>query len=491
MTIGPRPDRARIGTITHEVSAVDFRDRSDAGRQLAGLLERPPGERIVVLGLPRGGVPVAAEVARHLGVPLDVLVVRKLGVPSHPEYAMGAIGECDVRFLDGDVIRSLQITDEQLAQVEADERAELERRARRYRGARDPVSLLGCTAVLVDDGMATGSTALAACQVARLLGAAKVVVAVPVASEQAVAELRRHADDVICVRTPTRFRSVGQWYGHFDQTSDDEVVALLRRYGGSVTDTRRTAEARTAAPGAAEPTSSTGATQGATSPTGATPGGLRHQEVGILDGQVTVAGRLTLPDVVRGVVLFAHGSGSSRNSPRNRAVAEQLNRVGLATLLFDLLTPREAADRSNVFDVELLARRLLAGTRWVAAQPETSGVGIGYFGASTGAAAALLAAASSPEPIGAVVSRGGRPDLAGDALPRVSSPTLLIVGSRDVDVLELTRGAAQRLRCEHRVEVVAGAGHLFEEPGALEHVARFAADWFVHHLVGAPVQGER
>ncbi|MFN7148030.1 MAG: phosphoribosyltransferase family protein [Microthrixaceae bacterium] len=445
---------------------MDFRDRRDAGRRLAGLLERPSGERVVVLGLPRGGVPVAAEVAGALDAPLDVLVVRKLGVPSQPEYAMGAIGECDVRILDGDVIRSLQITDAQLARVEADERAELERRVRRYRGDRDSVPLLGCTAILVDDGMATGSTALAACQVARLLGAARVVIAVPVASAQAVAELRRHADEVVAVSISDRFRSVGQYYDDFDQTSDAEVVRLLRRHGGSRPDPQTVLDAVEA-------------------------GGLRHQEVGIVDGRVTVAGRLTLPDVVRGVVLFAHGSGSSRNSLRNRAVAEELNRVGLATLLFDLLTPREAADRSNVFDIELLARRLLAGTGWVAAQPETSGVDIGYFGASTGAAAALLAAASSPVRIGAVVSRGGRPDLAGDALPRVGSPTLLVVGSRDVDVLGVNRLAAQQLRCEHRVAVVAGAGHLFEEPGTLDEAARLATDWFVHHLIGAPARGDR
>lgn len=215
----------------HEVSAVDFRDRSDAGRQLAGLLERPPGERLVVLGLPRGGVPVAAEVARRLGAPLDVLVVRKLGVPSHPEYAMGAIGECDVRVLDGEVIRSLHVSDEELASVEAAERAELDRRVQRYRGGQDPEPLLGCTVIVVDDGMATGSTALAACQVARSMGAARVVLAVPVASTQAVSSLRRHADEVVAAVSSQRFRSVGAFYDDFTQTSDAEVVGLLECSG--------------------------------------------------------------------------------------------------------------------------------------------------------------------------------------------------------------------------------------------------------------------
>ncbi len=206
---------------------MDFRDRSEAGRRLAGLLGHLAGERVVVLGLPRGGVPVAAEVADALDAPLDVLVVRKLGVPSQPELAMGAIGECDVRILDGDVIRSLHVTDAQLAQVEEAERSELQRRVRRYRGDRDAVPLLGRTAVLVDDGMATGSTALAACQVARLMGAARVVLAVPVASREAVTELRRHADEVVAVVASDRFRSVGQFYERFDQTPDEQVVALL------------------------------------------------------------------------------------------------------------------------------------------------------------------------------------------------------------------------------------------------------------------------
>lgn len=208
---------------------MDFRDRSDAGHRLAGLLERPPGERLVVLGLPRGGVPVAAEVARQLDAPLDVLVVRKLGVPSQPELAMGAIGECGVRILDGDVIRSLHVSDQALADVESAEHAELGRRVQRYRGGRDPEPLLGCTAIVVDDGMATGSTALAACQAARLMGAARVVLAVPVASTEAVSSLRRHADEVVVAVTSQRFRSVGAFYDDFTQTSDDEVMRCLER----------------------------------------------------------------------------------------------------------------------------------------------------------------------------------------------------------------------------------------------------------------------
>ena len=185
-----------------------------------------------------------------------------------------------------------------------------------------------------------------------------------------------------------------------------------------------------------------------------------------------------------GVVVFAHGSGSSRLSPRNNFVASALAEAGLASLLFDLLTEEEAAERRNVFDIDLLAGRLVLAADWIARQTSMAGLPLSYFGASTGAAAALVAAARDPVLTKAVVSRGGRPDLAGAALPRVEAPTLLIVGGEDVDVLELNRQAARQLRCEHRVAVVPGATHLFEEPGTLEAVVDLARRWLLDHLAG-------
>lgn len=208
----------------------------------------------------------------------------------------------------------------------------------------------------------------------------------------------------------------------------------------------------------------------------------------ITDGPVILPGSLTLPDHAIGVVVFAHGSGSSRHSPRNRHVASLLQEAGLATLLFDLLSPEEAADRANVFDIELLARRLVRATGWVRGRPEAAGLPIAAFGASTGAAAALWAAAEDGAGIAAVVSRGGRPDLAGPRLAEVVVPTLLIVGSRDEQVLALNRQAASQLRGEVEVAVVPGATHLFEEPGTLDLAARTARDWIVGHLV-APGAG--
>jgi putative phosphoribosyl transferase len=196
-----------------------------------------------------------------------------------------------------------------------------------------------------------------------------------------------------------------------------------------------------------------------------------------------VAGELSLPEDAHGIVLFAHGSGSSRHSPRNRFVADVLDDAGLGTLLFDLLTVEEEADRANVFDIDLLAQRLLEATTWLSNRPDTKGLRTGYFGASTGAAAALVAAARSDAHVSAVVSRGGRPDLAGAVLGRVRAPTLLIVGAHDDTVLDLNRAAQARLHCVNRLDVVPGATHLFEETGALEQVAALAATWFTTYLV--------
>jgi putative phosphoribosyl transferase len=208
--------------------------------------------------------------------------------------------------------------------------------------------------------------------------------------------------------------------------------------------------------------------------------------VRIQAGSVTLEGDLQVPDQATGVVLFAHGSGSSRHSTRNRYVAAELQSAGLATLLIDLLTlAEEAVDQQTGhlrFDIHLLAERLVAATRWLANEPSTRLLPIGYFGASTGGGAALVAAAELTDAAKAVVSRGGRPDLAGDALPLVRAPTLLIVGERDLKVLELNRAAMDRMRAEVRLEVVPGATHLFEEPGALEVVAHLARDWFLRYL---------
>lgn len=433
-----------------------FDDRVDAGRQLAERLESFRGQDIVVLGLPRGGVPVAFEVARALRAPLDVLVVRKLGVPFQPELAFGAIGERGVRVINESVVRQADLSEDEMAAVEAKQRAELARRVERFRRGRGPISLVKRTALIVDDGVATGATAKAACQVARAQGAARVVLAVPICADDTVARFSGYADQVVCLHIPEFYFGVGQGYRNFAQTSDEEVVALLDR-------AREGFREAVSASGTDDPP-------------------LRDEEVRVTAGPAVVAGHLTVPEHPVGIVVFAHGSGSSRHSPRNRYVADVLNRAGLATLLFDLLTPDEERNRANVFDIELLARRLVDVSGWLAGQPDTAALPVGYFGASTGAGAALVAAADPRVKVAAVVSRGGRPDLAGESLTKVHAPTLLIVGGRDDVVLELNRRARAMMPGDSKVLVVPGATHLFEEPGTLEQVAALARDWFIDHL---------
>jgi putative phosphoribosyl transferase len=209
-------------------------------------------------------------------------------------------------------------------------------------------------------------------------------------------------------------------------------------------------------------------------------------DVQIPAGSATLDGNLTTVDQTKAFVLFAHGSGSSRHSPRNQFVARTLNAAGLATLLFDLLTPEEESvdlyTREHRFDISLLAERLVYATKWAKQQKQTHDLRVGYFGSSTGGGAALVAAAELIEEVGAVVSRGGRPDLAGEALPKVKAPTLLIVGGEDHVVIDLNEQARAQMKCECKIDIVRGATHLFEEPGALEQVAKLASDWFIGHI---------
>lgn len=434
---------------------MPFADRTEAGRRLAERLGPLRELDPVVLGLPRGGVPVAYEVARALGAPLDVIVVRKLGVPHQPELAMGAVGEDGVLVVNEQALRQTGVGDERLDEVARREGREVEQRARRFRGHHPRVDLTGRTVVIVDDGVATGSTAIAACRVARAHGAKHVVVAVPVAPRGWAADFQSEADEVVALETPRLFMSVGQFYDDFSQTSDAEVTALL--------DGARAAQAHRRPP----------------------------TDQDVLVGNLRLPGRLSIPADALGLVIFAHGSGSSRLSPRNRYVAHELGRAGLATLLFDLLQPQEEGDRALVFDVPLLAGRLAETARWARDAPLTRSLPLGFFGASTGAAAALCAAARPEIEVAAVVSRGGRPDLAGDCLDAVTAPTLLVVGSRDPAVLNLNRQAQARLRGQTRLQVVPGATHLFEEPGTLEQVADLAAQWFVQHMTGRRAAGQR
>jgi putative phosphoribosyl transferase len=268
---------------------------------------------------------------------------------------------------------------------------------------------------------------------------------------EAAASLRRDADEVICLHTPARFFAIGEWYDDFSQVTDEEVTSLL----GKV----------------------------AALSTGSDCAELDPAEIAVDVGGVRLPGSLVIPEQALGLVVFAHGSGSSRRSPRNQFVAAALNRVGLGTLLVDLLTADEELSRAYVFNIAMLAARLADITGWLHGQPGTATLPVGYFGASTGAAGARRPAAADPRPpVTAIVSRGGRPDLVGRRLALVQAPTLLIVGGADEVVLGLNRQAQVQLTCENSLAVIPGATHLFEEPGALEQVARLAGDWFTSHF---------
>ena len=402
--------RMRTGAVngaTHESfellhEDIRFADRYDGGRRLAAALGRFREQHPVVVAIPRGGVPVAAEIARALEAPLDVIMVRKIGAPWQPEYAIGAVADGGVRVLAEPELSMLGIGPDELKALIARAEQELAERSECYRGKRPPVEVKGRTVLL---------------------------------------------DEVIALQTPEDLLAIGFWYRDFSPTADEEVKALLTR---------------------------------------STPMSITHERLVEAGAGVLVPGDLTIPENPRGIVAFAHGSGSSRLSPRNRQVAQQLSDDGFATLLFDLLTPEEELNRANVFDIPLLGRRLAAATGWLRGQPETSQLTLGYFGASTGAAAALIAAADLGHQVSAVVSRGGRPDLAASRVGEVTAPTLLIVGGLDDQVLELNRQAQRQLRCSNDLEVVVGATHLFEEPGTLEAVARLASDWFARHLAATP-----
>ena len=440
-----------------------YRDRAHAGQVLAERLRHYAGRTdVIVLALPRGGVPVGHEVARALHAPLDVFVVRKLGVPGHEELAMGAIASGGVRVINDSALAGLGIDEDTIDAVARRERQELDRREQRYRQGRSPPDVAGKVAILVDDGLATGATMRAAVAALRRHRPSRIVVAVPAAARPTCDQLAGEVDEIVAAATPSPFRAVGLSYLDFSQTTDDEVRRLLDGAWPGQADQELTIPLGAAAPG------------------------------------VALQAALVVPRQPKGVVLFAHGSGSSRHSPRNRQVAAVLQEAGMATLLADLLTAdEEQLDRRTRhlrFDIGLLADRLAALADWLAADERTAALPLGLFGASTGAAAALVAAARRPATVAGVVSRGGRPDLAGPALPSVRAPTLLIVGSLDTEVLELNRQALDRLTGvegnggEQRLEVVPGAGHLFEEPGTLDRVASLARSWFERHL-GDPAGG--
>jgi predicted phosphoribosyltransferase/predicted alpha/beta-hydrolase family hydrolase len=421
-----------------------FRDREDAARQLGEALAGYRGQMPLVLAIPRGGVPIGRILADLLGGELDVVLVRKLGAPSNPEFAIGAVDERGEVMLNENA--AWTGADDAYVRREAQRQLDLIRdRRRRYREGHSPAAVAGRTVIVVDDGLATGATMIAALRGVRAGHPSRLVCALPVAAADSLAEVARYADDVVCLATPSPFHAVGLYYRDFSEVGDDEVSAAL----GMAADQPQ----------------------------------VRERAMRIAVGGVEVDGDLVVPASPQGLVLFAHGSGSSRHSARNRFVASALQQRGIATLLMDLLTPDEDVDRAARFDIGLLVRRLHAALHHARKECGLRQLPVGLFGASTGAAAAVQVAAEAPEHVAAVVSRGGRPDLVDlRALSMVRTPTLLIVGGADREVLDLNRRAQAQMGRWADLVVVPGATHLFEEPGALEQVAALAAGWFARHF---------
>lgn len=415
-----------------------FDDRGHAAERLLEPLLAYRGQHPLILAIPRGGVPIGRWLADRLGGDLDVVLVRKIGAPGHEEYAVGAVAE-NGEVWQAEHAESVGADARYIEQEAARQRAVIARRRDLYSPHRQAIDPAGRTVIVVDDGLATGATMRAALAAVRAKGPAKLVCAVPVASPRSVAEMRPLCDDVVCVAAPRDFMAVGQYYRDFPPVEDAEVVRLLSQH----------------------------------------PAALEARAVRIPVEDVRLEGDLEVPAGATGLVIFAHGSGSSRFSPRNRQVAATLREHGLATLLFDLLGAHEDTTVSARFDIARLSARLESAVEWAARQPDIARLPIGLFGASTGAAAALTVAARLPRAIRAVVSRGGRPDLAGHvALGDVQAPTLLIVGSADTDVVALNKSALASMNQTVELVLVPGATHLFDEPGALERVASLASAWF-------------
>jgi putative phosphoribosyl transferase len=429
---------------------MSFQNRHQAGKLLGSLLRKRSLADPIVLALPRGGVPVGEEVARALDAPLEVLVARKLGLPWNPEVGFGAIAEGGGTYLNDWVVQAARLTTMQINRTIELERAELVRRVLTYRGDRPLPDLHGRTAIVVDDGIATGGTIRAALRSVRQMQPDLLVLAVPVLPREQLYDLQSEADEVCFVQAPIALEAVGAYYDDFSPTSDAEVLACLTRASARLGDADS----------------------------------VRPHPVAIPIEGGSLEGELEVPPDARGVVVFAHGNGSGRSSPRNRYVARQLRLAGMATLLLDLLTEderqNEEQNHESDFDGDLLAGRLIQATRWLKAHPETAPLPLGFFGSSTGAAVALIAASVLGKEVAAVVSRGGRPELASETqLGRIEVPTLFIVGGEDRQVLALNQLVQKHLRGRSQLVIVPGAGHLFEGPGELETVSEVTSNWFL------------
>jgi len=423
-----------------------FRNRVHAGEVLAGAVrEHRFPEPLVILGIPRGGVAVAAEMARRLGAPLGVIVARKLRAPHQPELAIGAVTASGATYVDQSIVSEAGADERYLAREKELQVGEARRREEAFDGVHRP-ALEGATVVVVDDGIATGSTAIAALRSVRGAGAARVVLAVPVAHPRAIGLLRNEADDIVCPLVDPGLYAVGQYYLDFRQVEDDEVVRLLR-------------SAHEADPAPAQ----------------RNPATIRR------DG-IALSAVLSLPagEPPHPCVVFAHGLGSSKESPRNVVIAEALVDAGIAALLFDL-SGHGASSRDPRGDAAFIDD-IGAAWSWAAGHPAIDRERMGIAGSSLGGVAVIEALRRGFVRPAAMVLRA--PPVAPGMLTDLPAGTLIVIGERDP--LARTIRATLPPGSSAKIEQVRGAGHLFEEPGALEEAVRLTVDWFVTNIVPAP-----
>ncbi|RCV48296.1 phosphoribosyltransferase family protein [Marinitenerispora sediminis] len=428
--------------------SLPFADRAEAGRRLADRVRALAVTDPIVVALPHGGIAVGAELARRLRLPLDVLVVREIGLPGHPELGVGAIAEDGRVCFDDAILARLGVPRERFAATVAAEQAELARRLEVYRAGGPAPRLTGRDVIVVDDGAATGGTARAALRMARRQKPARLVLAVPVASPAAVEGLRSEADHLVVLTVPENFRAVREWYRDFGRPADEQVSAVL-------------SELRDLGPGTES-----------------------ERAVRVRARDVHLDGDLVMPSTARGAVVFA--LGRERASPRLRAVAAAVRQAGHATLLLDLVTEEEARLEEEPAGegprTALLAERLEAAVRWLRRAAAPASRPVGLFGADAGSAAALVAAANRAEDIAAVVTYGGRIDLAGTALPGVRAPTLVLLESGESFLRELAEWALGRIGAPHEIRAVPGTERLLGRPGEWREAGTAAAEWFGRHL---------
>ena len=427
-----------------------FKDRHHAAMSLLETIENFPLDKsnTVVVGLPRGGVPVASVLAQKLDLPLEIICVKKIGYPGNPELAFGAATESGEFVINSDIRRMSNLREDEIEELLDKHILIAKAKATRLRQGRAMLNLKDKDILLVDDGIATGATVEAAIKMLKHNKVNEIIVVTPLASEESVARISPQVDKVIVLETPSPFLSVGRWYRSFEPVSDIEVERILDQC--QVQDQNK-------------------------------------YQINITlncNGQC-LDGKLVKVSDEKAWVVFVHGSGSSHLSPRNNWVASELNAAGFSTLLFDLLTPQEDSDYNTHFDIDLLTERLVLAIKWLIHSDHFStSTPIGLFGASTGAAAALVAAAKYQDefPLYSIVSRGGRPDLAGEHnLRDIMLPTLLLVGSRDFPIIEYNEKAKNQIY-NSQMQLIANATHLFEEPGTLEKVAELTTNWFQQQL---------